>query len=453
MQTRTLLLISSSIFALGLLALAISVVVASSFPNLDSAMTWLGGTGCFLIIAGVSALFHILYTHFTALDRLRDGVVMLLVESAGSLPPTDRAATDVQRLHDAIATLVSHRLARNDVPDQRLAAVLGSIAEAIVVTTAAGQVSLVNNAARALLGADRVAVGTSLYAALSRHAVEAATATSRAAGRPVEADLQTVDGEKVAAKVADLGTFGGAVITFPLASLESHAEFDHDLALHDAPPASAPVTMDTPLADLPVLVFDCETTGLDVKRDSIVSLGGVRMHGTRLYRGETIDRLVDPGCRIPPRSTDIHGISDAMVAEAGAFDTHWSPLASLMEGAVLVGHNIAFDIAQLRAATRRFAIEWSPPPSLDTLLLIAALEPSAPGFSLESIAERFDVSVHGRHTALGDSLVTAEIYARLVPRLAEKNILTLGQAIEFGQRAKAFVKRQRESGWFDDLTD
>ena len=64
-----------------------------------------------------------------------------------------------------------------------------------------------------------------------------------------------------------------------------------------------PVTEATLLMDLPVTVLDTETTGLDVTRDRIVSIGTVRLHGGRIYRSATFDRLVRPGIPIPPRST------------------------------------------------------------------------------------------------------------------------------------------------------
>ncbi len=453
MPTQTSLFISFILAVFGVTLFCGVILIQSSYAGLGDAVPWLGGFAALLASGAIYTTAHILYRHFKALRRLRDGVVMLLAESTTKLPPDDDFPREITRLRDAIGTLVARRFEQGKAPDRRLTAVLSSIAEAIVVTTTSGQVSLVNNAARTLLGAKRVAVGTSLYAAMSRGDVETAVASSRDKGRPVEARLRTVDGEILVAKVADLGTFGGTVISFPIASLESHAALEHDLALHDTPPTPTPITKNTLLTDLPALVFDCETTGLDVKRDVIVALGGVRMHGTQLYRSETIDRLVDPGRPIPPQSTRIHGITDRMVSDAGAFDTHWPSLHAIMQGTVLVGHNIAFDIAHLRAAASQFGINWTPPPTLDTLLLTAALEPSAPGYDLEAIAARFGVSVHGRHTALGDSLVTAEIYARLVPLLVERNVRTLGEAISFGLRAKAFVKRQKESGWFESPVD
>ncbi|NKB55625.1 MAG: hypothetical protein GKS00_04745 [Alphaproteobacteria bacterium] len=447
MPTRSVLLILTAAAVAGLLIAGAALGAAGLSSQASPIIQWIAGLGGAIAFGAVIDITRRLHRHFIALQNLRDGVVMLLTEGAAALPTSAATEREIGHLQDAIGTLVTRRLDRQGAPDLRLAAVLGSIAEAIVVTTTTGQVSLVNDSARALLGVERVAVGTSLYAALSRSAVEQATEAAQASGHPVEADLRTVDGETIAAKVADLGEYGGAVLTFSPMSLADHARVEHDLALHDSPPPAMPITRETPLADLPVLVFDCETTGLDVTRDAIVALGGVRMHGARIYRSETIDRLVDPGRKIPRRSTAIHGITDVMVADVGPFEHHWPILDTLMRGSVLVGHNILFDIAQLRAATQRSGIDWASPLSLDTLLLVAALEPHAPGFDLEAIAERFGVSVHGRHTALGDSLVTAEIYARLIPRLAERNVTTLGDAMEFAQRAKVFVKRQRQAGW------
>jgi DNA polymerase-3 subunit epsilon len=67
-------------------------------------------------------------------------------------------------------------------------------------------------------------------------------------------------------------------------------------------------------------------------------------------------------------------------------------------------------------------------PVLDTLLLSQVLHPEAESHRLEDIAARFGVDVVGRHTALGDALVTGEVLLRMLPLLAQAGIRTLGEA-------------------------
>ncbi len=163
-------------------------------------------------------------------------------------------------------------------------------------------------------------------------------------------------------------------------------------------------------------MLDVETTGLDVERDRIVSIGAVRLHGSRLYSSRLLDQLVNPGIPIPERSAAIHGVTDAMVSAAPSFAQMAADVTALIAGTVVVGHNIAFDLAVLRHEARRAPPPWSEPLALDTMLLAAALEGGAArDLNLEALASRLAVDVHGRHTALGDCLVTAEIYARLFP--------------------------------------
>ena len=65
---------------------------------------------------------------------------------------------------------------------------------------------------------------------------------------------------------------------------------------------------------------------------------------------------------------------------------------------------------------------------LDTLLLSALVHPNQESHRLEAIAERFGVTVIGRHTALGDALVTGEVFLRMIPLLAAHGIRTFGDA-------------------------
>ena len=75
-------------------------------------------------------------------------------------------------------------------------------------------------------------------------------------------------------------------------------------------------------------------------------------------------------------------------------------------------------------------------PGVDTLLLDAALHPDHEGHSLEAIADRFGLDVLGRHTALGDALLTGEVLVRLLALLQQRGITTLGQALEASRKTQ-----------------
>ena len=99
------------------------------------------------------------------------------------------------------------------------------------------------------------------------------------------------------------------------------------------------------------------------------------------------------------------------------------------EDTVLVAHNAAFDLRFFELKEASTGVRFDAP-VLDTLLLSALVHPAQGDHKLESIAARLGVSVVGRHTALGDALVTGEVFLRMLPLLAARGIVTLGDALE-----------------------
>lgn len=189
------------------------------------------------------------------------------------------------------------------------------------------------------------------------------------------------------------------------------------------------------LDEISFTVLDTETTGLDpAGGDRIVSVGAVRVVRGRVLRQETFERLVHPGRPVPAAATAIHGLSDAMLADAPHIEDVLPALARFAADTVLVGHDIGFDLRFLEAAAPSAGVDLSHP-VLDTLLLDAVLYPGQPDHSLEAIAARLGISVVGRHTALGDALVTADVLVGLLGPLREAGIRTLDDAFVASRRA------------------
>ena len=197
----------------------------------------------------------------------------------------------------------------------------------------------------------------------------------------------------------------------------------------------APEPTAAALDALTFTVLDSETTGLDpAGGDRIVSLGAVRVVNGRVLCQETFEQLVNPGRRVPAASTAIHGLTDAMLVDAPGIEEVLRDLARFAEETVLVGHDIGFDLRFLEPAARTAGVDLTHP-VLDTLLLDAVLYPGQPDHTLEAIAGRLGVSVLGRHTALGDALVTADVLVGLLTPLRESGIRTLDEALAASRRA------------------
>ena len=212
------------------------------------------------------------------------------------------------------------------------------------------------------------------------------------------------------------------------APLGSRPEF-YDFDLFGAP-ADAAELDDRRLDELAFTVFDTETTGLDPSGgDEIISFGAVRIVNGRLLRQETFDQLVDPRRPVSPLSVKLTGIAPELLEGEPPIDDVLPAFERFCRDTVLVGHDVGFDLRFLELKEERTGVRLGGP-VLDTLLLSAALEPEQEDHSLEALAARLGVSVIGRHTALGDAILTGEIFLRQLRLLAAQGTHTLGEARE-----------------------
>ncbi len=184
-----------------------------------------------------------------------------------------------------------------------------------------------------------------------------------------------------------------------------------------------------PLRKLTYVAFDTETTGLNPSEgDEIIQLGAVRIVNSRLLQNESIDQLVNPQRSVPASSIVIHGIDPELLPSQPTITEVLPGFHAFAADAVLVAHNAAFDMRLLQLKEDATGLRFDNP-VLDTLLLSSVVHPNQEDHSLDAIAERFNITIIGRHTALGDALVTAEILLKLIPLLEAQGIHTLEDAL------------------------
>ncbi len=180
----------------------------------------------------------------------------------------------------------------------------------------------------------------------------------------------------------------------------------------------------TPLSEVTFVVIDLETTGSAPEQDAITEVGAVRCRaGERLA---TLGTLVDPGRSIPGRVTMLTGITEALVAPAPRIEAVLPTLVELCSGAVLVGHNVRFDLSFLRVALRRAG--WPSPehPVIDTLSLARRLlADEVPDHRLGTLAARLRLAHRPSHRALADAEATCDLLHVLIERAARAGVTGL----------------------------
>jgi DNA polymerase-3 subunit epsilon len=185
------------------------------------------------------------------------------------------------------------------------------------------------------------------------------------------------------------------------------------------------------LDGLTYVVFDTETTGLlPEEGDEIVQIAGLRLVNGRRVPGEVFDTLVYPGRTIPPKATAVHGISDSMVVGAPDVAEALKRFHRFAEGAVLIAHNAPFDMTFLRRREKETGRVFDHP-ILDTVLLSAVVYGQTESHSLDALSSRLGVTIpeEARHTAIGDTIATAEAFLKLLPMLKGRGVETFGDVL------------------------
>jgi DNA polymerase-3 subunit epsilon len=182
---------------------------------------------------------------------------------------------------------------------------------------------------------------------------------------------------------------------------------------------------ETPVDDVRFVVLDSETTGLDPRRDRIITIGAVAVRDGEILLDDSFDALLKMDYN--HSSVTVHGITRDEASQGMDEPEALEQFLDYLRDGVIVGHHIGHDIQTLNAGyERHFGIELKNR-ALDTMDLTLHLNddgafadrPMAQGFTLDALCEMFGIPPHDRHTAGGDAFITAQVFLRLL-RAARK---------------------------------
>jgi DNA polymerase III subunit epsilon len=157
--------------------------------------------------------------------------------------------------------------------------------------------------------------------------------------------------------------------------------------------------------------LDFELTGLDVKRDRIISFGVVPVDGSRIEVGRSVYELVDPGdVQMSSRAVTVHGLRPMDVRGTNPVEAARRSLEDALGGRLLITWFATVEASFLGKLYRTRTRPWLRR-CIDVRVLVARiLGDEGARMTLEQAAERFGVPVASPHHALDDALVTAELF-------------------------------------------
>lgn len=171
------------------------------------------------------------------------------------------------------------------------------------------------------------------------------------------------------------------------------------------------------------VIFDTETTGLDIYNDRILSIGAIGIFNHNIDVADSFEIYLKQEA-FKAETVEIHGILKegklSKISEAEALENFMTYIGN----AVLVAHHTAFDIEMINAALKRMDLPKLKNKTIDTGILYKKLEGKKDShFNLDVLSSEFNIPKHDRHTAAGDAFITALLFLKIVSKLKKERNL------------------------------
>ena len=172
------------------------------------------------------------------------------------------------------------------------------------------------------------------------------------------------------------------------------------------------------------VALDCETTGLNVGSDEIISIGAVRIVGQRIMTSERLELLVRPERGVSPESVRIHRLREQDVAQGLSIDEAMKQLLCFIGARPIVGYYLEFDVAMLNRALWPLLGQGLPQPKIEVSAryydhkfrqMLPYEQQTYPNIDLRfaTLMADLDLPVREAHDALNDAVMAALAFIKL----------------------------------------
>jgi DNA polymerase-3 subunit epsilon len=166
------------------------------------------------------------------------------------------------------------------------------------------------------------------------------------------------------------------------------------------------------------VVIDTETTGLDRKKDEIISIGAVIVKNNKILLSQKFHIFVKPTTDLSIESIKIHKITPDMLKNAFSPETAIKEFINFIKNRPLVGYYLEFDIAMLNKLTKKYLGIKLPNKQIEVSAIyydkkIGLIPQKHIDLRFDSIMKDLKLPIIGKHDALNDAIMTALIYIKL----------------------------------------
>ncbi|MDI6031586.1 3'-5' exonuclease [Flavobacterium sp. LB2P84] len=180
------------------------------------------------------------------------------------------------------------------------------------------------------------------------------------------------------------------------------------------------------------VVLDTETTGFDYTTDRILCIGAIVLQNNTIPINGSFEVFIQQE-HYDQATAKIHGILKEFVIDRPTELEALQQFLDFLGNSIIIAHHTLFDITMINKALERNALPELKNRTLDTAvlykktLLVSNLLERKESYSLDELADKFDISKKDRHTAMGDAYITAIAFLKILNKLREKKEITLKQ--------------------------